>query len=121
MRGQLTLRRLTGGPWLTNRIDLRPSRSPPRCVAMAFIASSVTPARSSQMLRWVCCTSSAALRTGKELAAAALELLHALEQLVAIARELDVRQRRQRIHHRDEIVRAELLDERFRASAAAES
>ena len=49
----------------------------------------------------------------KELAAAALELLHALQQLVAIARELEVRQRRQRIHHRDEIVRAELLDERL--------
>ena len=49
----------------------------------------------------------------KELAATPLELLHLLHQLVAIARELEVRQRRQRIHYRDEIVRAELLDERF--------
>ena len=112
MRGQLMLRRLTGGPWLTNKMDLRPSRSPPRCVAMALTASSVTPARSSQMLRCVCCASSAALRTGNSSPRRPSNFVDALEHRVSVARELDVRQRRQRIDHRHEIVRPQLLDER---------
>ena len=54
----------SGGPWLTKRMLFLPSLRPPRCVATAARALSVTWARTRAGLRLRSCASSITLRTG---------------------------------------------------------